>query len=402
MEQDQLRLIAQEYLCPLFSGAWLEDAAPSTSQEQRVARRDSRALAFKVDEADDYRLTLRRSEKFGLPAQQIVRAFVDVLREIEPALSTSYAPDVLRTLQKKVLARAIARGEMHDSLLATVDWLEAWADRSYEGQPVRAAFGFDPQAAGGELTLDQFCSLEFSAVLTNGIDTMVLADSRGHLVGHECLNPPPTLPSFAPQSQAAFAAWAVDGRIALVLTGMGEILIFKDSQLLFAKRSGRWHFLTHRPIVTRMPVPNSVSIRRAVYESCLDASFASGGACIGVIMKGRGEQWREVVMREDHLSNQDSLKARGLALMIGDGSFAELDRRLRLELLSIDGALVLDHRGTVLAAGAILKIPGGSTGGGRLAAARVLASLGMGIKVSQDGSIVCFHKEEAEPVFSLM
>ena len=88
--------------------------------------------------------------------------------------------------------------------------------------------------------------------------------------------------------------------------------------------------------------------------------------------------------------------------MIAGRTFPELDRRFRLELLSIDGAVVIDHRGKVLAAGAILKIPGGSTGGGRLAAARVLASLGLGIKVSQDGSIVCLHGETAKPVFRLM
>ena len=88
MEQDQLRSISEEYLCPLFSGAWLADAVPSTPQEQRVARRDARSLAFKVDAGDSYRLILRRGEKFGLPAQQIVKSFVDVLQEIAPALST--------------------------------------------------------------------------------------------------------------------------------------------------------------------------------------------------------------------------------------------------------------------------------------------------------------------------
>ena len=102
------------------------------------------------------------------------------------------------------------------------------------------------------------------------------------------------------------------------------------------------------------------------------------------------------------MSDRDLLKARAFELLIAGRPFHELDRRFRLELLSIDGALVLDHRGSVLAVGAILKIPGGSAGGGRLAAARVLASLGLGIKVSQDGSIVCFHGNEAEPVFSLM
>lgn len=402
MEQDRLRRIADEYLCSLFSGAWLAGSVPSTPRQRRVARRDRRSLAFKVDGSDTYRLILRRGEKFGLPAQRIVEAFVDVLREIEPALSTVYEPDVLRTLQKKALARAIARGDAYDPMLAAIDWLEAWAERPYEGQSVSGVLGVDPGTQGGSLTLDELCSLEFSAVLSNGVDTMVWVDSEGRVVGHECLDPPAVLPPFAPYVHAAFAAWAVDGRLALALTPMGEILIFRDSQLLFAKRAGRWHFLTHRPIVTRMPVPHSIAVRRAIYESCLDASFANHGACIGVMTKESAGRWEEVVMREDRLRTRDSLKARALHLLIAGRSFPELDRRFRRELLSIDGALVIDHRGKVLAVGAIIKIPGGSTGGGRLAAARVLASLGLGIKVSQDGSIVCFHGDAAKPVFSIM
>jgi len=121
-----------------------------------------------------------------------------------------------------------------------------------------------------------------------------------------------------------------------------------------------------------------------------------------VVTADKKERYEEVVMPADRLGDGASLKSRALDLLIAGRTFPELDRRLRLELLTIDGALVLDHRGKVLAAGAIIKIPGGSTGGGRLAAARVLASLGLGIKVSQDGSVVCFHGQHDEPVFSLM
>jgi hypothetical protein len=402
VEQHQLQRIAEEYLCPLFSGARLDGAVPSTPQEQRVARSGPRSLAFKVDGSDTYRLILRRGEKFGLPAQQIVQSFVDVVREIEPALSTAYELDVLRALQKKVLARAVTDSDAYAPMLSAIDWLEAWADRPYEGQPVTGVLGFDPRAEGAGLTLDELCSLEFSASLSNGVDTMVWLDSRGRVVGHECLNMPGVLPPFAPYSYAAFASWAVDGRVALALARMGEILIFKDSQLLFAKRSGRWHFLAHRPIITRMPVPNSLAMRRAIYESCLDASFANHGACIGVVTKGRAGQWEEVVMRGDRLGYRGTPKTRALDLLVAGRPFSELDRRFRLELLSIDGALVMDHQGKVLAVGAIIKIPGGSSGGGRLAAARVLGSLGLGIKASQDGSIVCFHGDEAAPVFSVM
>jgi hypothetical protein len=88
--------------------------------------------------------------------------------------------------------------------------------------------------------------------------------------------------------------------------------------------------------------------------------------------------------------------------MIGAQTFQQLDRRLRQEVLAIDGATLLDHHGRILAAGAILQIEGGSTGGGRLSAAKALAKLGLGIKVSQDGGILGFQDEEEEAKFAVM
>jgi len=71
-------------------------------------------------------------------------------------------------------------------------------------------------------------------------------------------------------------------------------------------------------------------------------------------------------------------------------------------MAAIDGATVIDNTGTVLAVGAIIKIPGGSSGGGRLAAAKELSKLGMGLKVSQDGAIRGFHDGNEEPTFSVL
>jgi hypothetical protein len=53
----------------------------------------------------------------------------------------------------------------------------------------------------------------------------------------------------------------------------------------------------------------------------------------------------------------------------------------------MDGATILDYRGNVLAAGAIVKVDAGSDGGGRLLAAKTLAKYGLGIKISTDGEI---------------
>jgi hypothetical protein len=59
-------------------------------------------------------------------------------------------------------------------------------------------------------------------------------------------------------------------------------------------------------------------------------------------------------------------------------------------MAGIDGAILLDDKGTVITAGAIVRVPGGSDGGGRKAAAKALSRLGLAVKISADGGITAF------------
>jgi hypothetical protein len=65
-------------------------------------------------------------------------------------------------------------------------------------------------------------------------------------------------------------------------------------------------------------------------------------------------------------------------------------------MMSLDGATVLDYRGSVLAAGAIVRVTGGSEGGGRRAAAKALSRLGLAVKISTDGGITAFGSRGSE------
>lgn len=65
----------------------------------------------------------------------------------------------------------------------------------------------------------------------------------------------------------------------------------------------------------------------------------------------------------------------------------------------MDGATVLKHTGEVVTARSIVRVPGGSTGGGRRAAAMQLSRLGLAIKISADGPITGFRNRET--IFSL-
>ena len=198
----------------------------------------------------------------------------------------------------------------------------------------------------------------------------------------------------------------MDNRIALALNRIGEILLFRNQRLTFARRGGIWHFLTHEPVVTQIIHPHNRDVRRAVYESCLDASFARTGACIGLLSGNQEEHLEDIADKKDIISLAKSPKSRFMDLLISRMPFRDLDRRLRQELLAIDGSTILDHTGNVVAVGAIIKLPKGSREGGRAAAARVLGEYGTGIKVSQDGRITGFRKDAEEgdvtDVFSIM
>ena len=410
MEAALLRKLAVEHLRPLFSGAEIQaDPFPSTAAEQCVAYEDPCTILFKLAREDLYRLSLRRSQMFDsdgggrVNEKRVVQAFVDVAREIEQGLAAPYGADLLSTFQHRVVVKAIGLSEVQGTLLAAIDQLSVWATRLYEGKPIAAIFGFEPNVQGGNVTLHDICLKDFSSVLSNGFDTMFTFDFDGALIGHETLPQPALTPSFSPYRQGPVAAWAGNGRIALALNRLGEILVFIDEKLLFARRSGKWHFLTHEPVLTQMGRPADVAVRKAVYESCLDASFARTGACIGVVTSGHIARWKDIAPKpDDYMGQQQSAKSRTLARLIGTRPFQQLDRRFRQELLAIDGATLLNHKGFILAVGAILHIEGCSTGGGRLAAARTLSKLGLGIKVSQDGGILGFQDDDEEPKFAVM
>ena len=97
---------------------------------------------------------------------------------------------------------------------------------------------------------------------------------------------------------------------------------------------------------------------------------------------------------EQFLQSEKCFKVMALRKIIAGKPFHMLNRRLRQEIVSMDGATIVDADGTIIATGAILKIEAGSEGGGRLAAAMTLAKYGISIKISQDGTILGFYNDK--------
>jgi hypothetical protein len=416
LQEDLLRGLATDYLLPLFSGATLKERAErSTARDKLVAYSDPCSVAFKVQKSDTYRLVITRAQSFTasaadkIPEISVIQSFVDIVSSMGDMIDGPFRRDILTTFQRRVIARALMNGRYEDSLLAAIDQLAHWGSRLYEGAPISAAIGLrNTRSADGLVSLEEFSAEDFGAVLSNGHDTIIEFNYDQKFLRHQtpAAAAAADIPSFCPFRQGVIAGWTTvhEDRIALTLNRLGEILAFRDQRLVFARRSGTWHFLTHEPVIKQMNVPRDPDLRRAIYETCLDASFARTGACVGVVQLDGAGKWTELVAPDDLLVSGTTIKTTALRKAIRGRKFQEIDRQARQELTAIDGATIVSHTGDLLAVGAILKIGSGGSvgGGGRLAATRALSKSGLGIKVSQDGSITGYRARSSRPVFRVM
>jgi hypothetical protein len=209
---------------------------------------------------------------------------------------------------------------------------------------------------------------------------------------------------------------------------------------VFAKKSGVWICYSHDEIVGKLAehAGEYEDVRKAIYLSALDTSFNRCGGCIvhinsndsknvlkhidiaDVLIKDSydylqqekinqsffvklDENMSDIPQFEEFLYEERSAKSAALIKLIRGRKFQELDRKFRQEIIAIDGATIIGYDGTIIAAGAIIKIEAGSTGGGRLAAAKTLSNYGISIKISNDGSMQGFkidkNKLRARPIF---
>ncbi|HWY52516.1 MAG TPA: hypothetical protein VNW72_13650 [Chthoniobacterales bacterium] len=174
-------------------------------------------------------------------------------------------------------------------------------------------------------------------------------------------------------------------------------------------RRGRWVNFAHGSIVKQMSPggAGSAKLRRAIYASALDVSFARSGGCIGLLRTRDLKKFRNdgILSPDDRIGTVQALKPMAATTLVSGRPFDSLPRTVRKELLGLDGALVLGPDGSVYAAGAILKLGKINLGnqGGRSAAAKTLSKYGLGIKVSEDGMISGYKKElgDADAAFNV-
>ena len=383
-------------------------------------------------------------------------AFVNIndIRHFNPkkiTKSTSYL-QLLKNLdfciEKSVISWLCSDTVKAENIQFLLNSLEEWKSKTYEGKNVNFAFVVDitnkpKNEKDNNFYYLDFLNEEYSATITDGITSCILLDSNLNFVKYLSTSSGTVIHDFktGPLRFSDFITNFVKDNIGVLLLGNGDLIIAKNNGIKLVKREGKWLNFSKEVfssyISAILDKDNDLEFENLVeeiYLSCLDVSFSHSGGIVAYILDKEVSNIVEpniyadlvqgveiakdakqpivhfidnlsigikpytelIELNPSYFDKKESkkrfLKREFLQKVIGNSSFKDLDRKLRCEIISMDGATIIKENGKFLSVGAIIQNDSGSYGGGRGAAARKLSNFGFAIKISTDGYIECYKK----------
>lgn len=446
MNKNRFVEFVNDYVLKMFTGSEIIGEEVSSPRDNCIAQGDSGAIKIKFSREDNYRLIVKRAQPFKNFEMHLIRS---IMEEMGKVFEIKTSEEYKKGLENLIIEKAICKSLTNSSsktLSLLLSELNYWGQRTYEGKHMPFGCIVTRKKCGSKtnpmLHISKFLKKDFSAVITDAETSFMEISADGFVENYVSFAKLVDLSLYAPYKYLKLASLSTGSKIGVCLNEEGDILIFKNKSLLFARRGGAWVCYSHEEIVSKLSehAGEFDEVRKAIYLSALDTSFNRTGGCIVHVNSGDShnvlkhideadvhlkdsydfiQQYKidqsffasidnssvEAVEYDKFLTEEKSAKTATLRKLIGGRKFQELDRRFRLELISIDGATVIDYDGTILAVGAIIKIEAGSTGGGRLAAAKTLSNYGISIKISNDGTMQGFkmdrNKLRARTIFIL-
>ncbi len=437
MKRERFTTFLQDNILSMFTGSEIVGEEESGPRDACVAQGAGGSLLVKFDKDDDYRFIVKRVQPFKTFEISLVKSIIDEMQNIYRAgLEKAY----IHGLESSVIQRAICKAlttSAHRTLEKVLSLVTTWSLRTYEGK--KAKFGFiitnkkAPKDINPNMKITQILKQDFIALLSDGTHTGIEISSDGYLVGYQSFTKQVKEDLLTPYEYLNLASLCTGSKVGVGLNADGDVLVFKDKQLLFAKRNGAWVCFSHEEIIGKLAERSGEveELRRAIYLSALDTSFARNGGCLVHVnnndkynvlkhisaddilfkdgyefkmqeainqsfFKLTDEEVNDIQPYEEFLKEDRCNKSAALIKIINGRKFQELSRKLRQELIAIDGATIVDYEGNIMAVGAIIKIEAGSTGGGRLAAAKTLSNYGVSMKISNDGRIEGFRMDRSK------
>lgn len=387
---------------------------------------------------------IKRERPFIPDDVTLISNFISEVYLIEsyPNLSDEYVETLIQSALNKAIAQTLSQVST-STITMVINSLSKFSERTYEGRNIAYGVVINDKILCknrvDNVYFTNFIENPFAAVLTNGTESFIEVDKDGYVSRYVQLNSEKSDYALAPYNYTRVLEYTGDDVTAIVLTQKGEILIYKDSELRYTKRGGRWNPYSHKEtirLIHERSKNDNLLFAKAVYLTAIDVSFTQTGGIISFLDENEvqnalnhinikdicNEKYfeikRELMAKsndpeyesiknmtfDEFLKLKQNNKSCLLNRLIDGRKFFMLYRKLRQELVGIDGATIIDYNGDIVAVGAIVKIEAGSTGGGRVAATKTLSHYGISIEISSDSSIKGFaldENDESEVIFTI-
>ena len=376
-----------------------------TAHEVRLAQAIGAVLAARFSAILNPRIIAERGDLFrGALEDRYVGAFLD---------PRGYAIE--------------AREARADRVASIIELLRVAALSSYENRPISTGVlllgtSEDPCRPGVPLPArapaytESLTTIKSFFRLADGVRTVFLANSEGRLLdlidierwgNQACRNQilqVPCAKAFQPHARATLQ----HGHICAVLSPSREIKVFAEGAELFTFRGGELASARSAGEVSALGGSRRRGCARdADFPDRLDLADSREGALFVVARDAQtaghpaGAASRPARQLACRLPPSGSTPSRRDLLHLLEGrSITDLDPNVLAALASLDGAIVMDRGGRLLAAGAILRHPPTSrirgrwcVEGARTTAALAASRFGPVLKVSEDGVITFFDGE---------
>lgn len=395
MDHSKFVEVIRDHVIPLFPGTTIaQEARKAKVSTMKVAQDGAPSrLALKQASNSNKQLVLQRTHAFSSEERRLIEHFIENI-PTDDNIIKSFGTAVFPAGIRNAIA-SIVSINAEKTIAQILESFEILAGRTYEGHNLSLGVGIK-DAQAGPVHIKDFLKNDFGLVLSDGVSTLVTANNRGFVHGHVALDLSKTA-QFAPIAFSGAASWASSNRVSIVLNRNGEILVFKNRALIFTKRRNRWQYYPHHSIVKQIAAKTqrawTPELRQAIYESALDVSFARTGGLIALIKRPEHSKVLDKLAHDDLPSLGTTPKASYIHFAQLP-SFPKIERRVRKELIAIDGATILNYDGNLINFGAIVtKIRPAEDGGARTAAAKSLSKNGIALKISMDGEIRAYYKD---------
>ncbi|MDL2284760.1 hypothetical protein LJC19_06435 [Oxalobacter sp. OttesenSCG-928-P03] len=297
---------------------------------------------------------LQRRLPFGSEEKEL---FSDIIERLRGEILQRGVPDYAFAMEvTESVAASFMDSQNANLIFRLIQLYKKWAISSLE----EGHFSHTTGIYLGRLTkksVNLFKMAEEKAVRAMGSSsgTLLAIDKNADIIGIETLSPTTgglqkLHDVFAPVSVGDVALWTGPrGKIAIMLTEKGEILLFKNRQLIFAWYFSQWQYFPHRLLVEEIFEKHNsqeeMEVRKAAYLTALDIAFSGKKASIGILTHPYRKNKRLERIYQTSAQKSNRNKWNLISSIVKEKKFQNLSRKVRAELCFMSGALILDTTG---------------------------------------------------------